>query len=75
MAEIQSLARGLRILELLSVSENGVGVTELAEELGVDKSSASRLMQTLANYGFASWISLIPGSSSVSVWVTKGVST
>lgn len=53
MAEIQSLARGLKILELLAGTENGVGVTELAEELGVDKSSASRLMQTLANYGFA----------------------
>jgi IclR family KDG regulon transcriptional repressor len=53
LAEIQSLARGLKILELLAVTENGVGVTELADELGVDKSSASRLMQTLANYGFA----------------------
>jgi len=53
LAEIQSLARGLKILELLAQAENGVSVTELAEELGVDKSSASRLIQTLATYGFA----------------------
>jgi len=53
LAEIQSLARGLKILELLSQTDNGVGITELAEELGVDKSSASRLAQTLAAYGFA----------------------
>jgi IclR family KDG regulon transcriptional repressor len=53
LAEIQSLARGLKILELLAQAETGVGITELAEALGVDKSSASRLAQTLAAYGFA----------------------
>jgi IclR family KDG regulon transcriptional repressor len=53
LAEIQSLARGLKILDLLAQAENGVGITELAEVLGVDKSSASRLAQTLAAYGFA----------------------
>lgn len=53
MPEIQSLARGLKLLELLAQAENGVSITEMAEALGVDKSSASRLMQTLATYGFA----------------------
>ena len=53
MAEIQSLARGLRIMEILAASPDTVGITELADELGIDKSSASRLVQTLANHGYA----------------------
>jgi len=43
---IQSLDRGLRILLLLA-EKNSAGVTELAEALGVDKSTASRLVETL----------------------------
>ncbi|NMB61582.1 MAG: IclR family transcriptional regulator [Chloroflexi bacterium] len=52
MAEIQSLARGLRILEIMADCENGIGITELADQLGVDKSTASRLVQTLLKDGF-----------------------
>ena len=43
---IQSLARGIEILSILERMESA-GVTEIAEELGVDKSTASRLLQTL----------------------------
>ena len=53
MTEIQSLARGLKILEILSRADQGTGITDLAAELGVDKASASRLVSTLALYGFA----------------------
>ena len=53
MTEIQSLARGLRILEILAGSPRAVSVTELAEQLNLDKGSASRLVSTLANYGYA----------------------
>ena len=53
MAEIQSLARGLKIMELLGQSQEGVSITELAVALGVDKGSASRLVSTLAHYGYA----------------------
>ena len=53
MAEIQSLARGLKILEILSQAQDGVSITELAEQLDVDKGSASRLVATLAGYGYA----------------------
>lgn len=53
MTEIQSLARGLKILELLALTEDGTGVTDLANQLSIDKSTASRLVQTLASYGFA----------------------
>jgi IclR family KDG regulon transcriptional repressor len=53
MSEIQSLARGLKILEVLGKSQDGISITELAEILGVDKGSASRLVSTLAHYGYA----------------------
>ncbi len=53
MSELQSLARGLQILEKMSNAPEGIGITDLADEFGVDKGSISRLMQTLANYGFA----------------------
>ena len=52
MAEIQSLARGLRILNLLAESRQGIGTTEVAQQLNIDKSSASRLLHTLAKYSF-----------------------
>lgn len=42
MTEIQSLARGLRILEILAGSPRAVSVTELAEQLSLDKAHASR---------------------------------
>jgi IclR family transcriptional regulator, KDG regulon repressor len=53
MAEIQSLARGLKILDILGQAQDGVSISELAETLGVDKASASRLVATLVNYGYA----------------------
>lgn len=53
MSEIQSLARGLRILDILGMADDSVGITELAAQLEMDKSSVSRMMQTLASYGYA----------------------
>lgn len=53
MTEIKSLARGLRILEILASADESVTVSELATALAVDKSSASRLVHTLARHGFA----------------------
>jgi IclR family KDG regulon transcriptional repressor len=52
MSEIQSLARGLKILDILGQASGGVSITELAENLQVDKASASRLASTLARYGY-----------------------
>jgi len=43
---IQSLDRGIQVLLILA-EKNSAGVTELAEALGVDKSTASRLVETL----------------------------
>jgi IclR family transcriptional regulator, KDG regulon repressor len=53
MTEIQSLARGLKILDLLGQATDGISITELSEILGVDKGSASRLVSTLARHGYA----------------------
>jgi DNA-binding IclR family transcriptional regulator len=48
--QIQSLDRGLRILDLLAVRGPELGVTELAQRLGVHKSTASRLLATLREH-------------------------
>ncbi len=53
MSEIQSLARGLRALDILEAESEGIGVTGIARRIDVDKSTASRIMRTLANYGYA----------------------
>ncbi|MGB1253788.1 MAG: IclR family transcriptional regulator [Candidatus Promineifilaceae bacterium] len=53
MTEVQTLARGLHILELLAETELGLTTTELATKLQVDKGGMSRLMHTLVNYRFA----------------------
>ncbi len=53
MGEIKSLARGLQIIEKLAEATDGLSITDLANTFNVDKGSMSRLMQTLANYGFA----------------------
>ncbi len=52
MAEMQSLARGLRILDLIADADRAMTITELAKILEVDKSSASRLVKTLVKYGY-----------------------
>lgn len=53
MSKIQSLSRGLTILELLGKSETSVSITEISKVLDIDKSSVTRLMQTLAAHEFA----------------------
>lgn len=53
MSEIQSLARGLKVMDSLANTQDGVSVTEIAGTLDIDKSSASRIIQTLVKYGWA----------------------
>jgi DNA-binding IclR family transcriptional regulator len=48
--EIQSVARSLDVLDLLGASEMGVG--DIARRLGVNKSTASRLLATMASRGY-----------------------
>jgi IclR family acetate operon transcriptional repressor len=51
---IQSLDRGLTILQVVATSKQPVTLGELAELLQVDRSSAFRLAQTLRRRGFLS---------------------
>src|ERR1700744_583722 len=51
---IQSLDRGLTILQTVALSKQPVSLGELAELLGIDRSSAFRLAHTLRRRGFLS---------------------
>ena len=48
---VQSVARAIRILELVAEHPGQLGVTELGRRLGVHKATASRLVSTLAGGG------------------------
>lgn len=52
MSEIQSLARGLKIMDMLANANRSMSITELAEALDIDKSSASRMVKTLVTYDY-----------------------
>lgn len=52
MRAIQSLARGLQIIDLIASADEPVNVKDVADELDVDKSTASRLIGTLESYGY-----------------------
>jgi IclR family transcriptional regulator, KDG regulon repressor len=52
MGEMQTLARGLLILDLIADADRALGVTEIANLLHLDKSSVSRLIKTLVNYDY-----------------------
>jgi DNA-binding IclR family transcriptional regulator len=52
MIEMQSLARGLKILDLIASADHALGITEIATILEVDKSSVSRLVKTLVKYEY-----------------------
>lgn len=49
---VQSIDRALRIVEIISTRKEGIGVTELAEKLGLNKSSIFRILATLLSHGF-----------------------
>ena len=48
-----TLIKGLALLQLLAQSTRAQGVTELAHQMGVAKSHAHRLLQTLVEQGYA----------------------
>lgn len=50
----QTLARGLRALELVSGAPDGLSIQEIAVELDVHRSIASRLLATLADFRLVS---------------------
>ncbi len=46
----QTLARGLRALEFVAAAQDGVLIQHVADELGVHRSIASRVLATLADF-------------------------
>lgn len=52
MREIQSLGRGMQILDIIVNSGEAQSVTELSKKMLIDKSSVSRLLATLEKYGY-----------------------
>ena len=50
---VTSLEKGLAVLERLSTSHDGAGVTELARELSLPKSTIARLLAVLRSRGYA----------------------
>lgn len=53
MSEIQSLARGLKILDQFVEAGGSLSITELSHQLDLDKSTVSRLVRTLVHYEYA----------------------
>ena len=47
-----TLAKGLKMLEAVAHSDGPRGVSELGRELGITRSNAHRLLQTLAALGY-----------------------
>jgi IclR family acetate operon transcriptional repressor len=50
--QIGSVARALAVLDVLAASDSGLGVSELARRIGVNASTASRLLGTLERAGY-----------------------
>lgn len=46
----QTLARGLRALELVASARDGVSIQEIADQLDIHRSMASRMLATLADF-------------------------
>ncbi|QGP90693.1 Transcriptional regulator KdgR [Neomoorella glycerini] len=49
---VQSLEKGLKILEALAAAAEGVGLSDLSRRLGLNKSTVYRMLATLKAYGY-----------------------
>ncbi|BCJ87609.1 IclR family transcriptional regulator [Effusibacillus dendaii] len=49
---VKSVERAMHILEQVSLARNGVGVTELANEMKMQKSTVHRVLSTLSRLGY-----------------------
>lgn len=50
--QVQSLARGLKLLEWIAESNGSVALTELAQQAGLPNSTTHRLLTTMQQQGF-----------------------
>ncbi|MDC3414829.1 IclR family transcriptional regulator [Terrihalobacillus insolitus] len=49
---VKSVSRALDIIHLISSNKDGLGVTEIANQIDINKSSVYRILSTLAQYGY-----------------------
>jgi IclR family KDG regulon transcriptional repressor len=49
---VKSVSRALDIIHLVSLKKGGLGVTEIANQIDINKSSVYRILSTLVQYGF-----------------------
>ena len=52
--QVKTLSKGLAVLEMIIANET-VRTTDVAEQLGIDKGSASRILHTLVDSGFVTY--------------------
>ncbi|USK31612.1 IclR family transcriptional regulator [Bacillus sp. F19] len=50
---VKSVSRALDIITLVSLKKGGLGVTEIANQIDINKSSVYRILSTLVQYGYA----------------------
>lgn len=51
--KVQTLERALDLIELLAIAKNGLGVTEISQQIGLPKSTVFRLLAALVRRGYA----------------------
>ncbi|MBD7937881.1 MULTISPECIES: IclR family transcriptional regulator [Cytobacillus] len=49
---VKSVSRALDIIDMISLRKHGMGVTEIANEMDINKSSVHRILSTLVKYGY-----------------------
>ncbi|MEH7376010.1 IclR family transcriptional regulator [Neobacillus drentensis] len=49
---VKSVSRALDIITLVSLKKGGLGVTEIANQIDINKSSVYRILSTLVKYGY-----------------------
>ncbi|WP_246943120.1 IclR family transcriptional regulator [Bacillus pinisoli] len=49
---VKSVSRALDIVHLVSMKKGGLGVTEIANQIDINKSSVYRILSTLVQYGY-----------------------
>lgn len=49
---VKSVGRAMEVINLVSTNKYGVGVTEIANQMDINKSSVYRILNTLEEYGF-----------------------
>lgn len=49
---VKSVSRALDIIMILSLKKGGLGVTEIANQIDINKSSVYRILSTLVQYGY-----------------------